>query len=280
MPLDYAKLMAWPFPPIDRDYTTQDLVHFAKGFGAGVDSAWATVDAPYLRPDTTLQALPMAAVALADGEFWQQDPATGIDWRQLVHVQESLALHRPLPSSGRVRVTQKVADIFDRGSDKGAQMLQNLELSDAQGPIASIEVSTLLRGNGGFGGQPNNRPHLAPIPQRAADATIEIKTPQDPHSAFRLNADINIGKGTEKIMIRGLGCFGLAGRGVIALSCDNHPQRLKKIAVRYAGPMYTDETMRLELWHITAGQVVFRLHAVERDQPVLSQGVAHFDPLD
>jgi hypothetical protein len=73
-------------------------------------------------------------------------------------------------------------------------------------------------------------------------------------------------------MLRGVGCFGLAGRAALALTCGNEPQRLRRFGVRYAGPMLSDETMRLELWHLDDTQAVFRLRAVERDAAVLSHG--------
>ncbi|WP_296259623.1 MULTISPECIES: MaoC/PaaZ C-terminal domain-containing protein [unclassified Pseudomonas] len=279
MPLDYENLIKWPFQPFTRHYDEQNLIEFAQGFGAGIDENWIEADNCYLKPGPLFQALPMAAVALTDGPFWEQDGATGIDWRQMVHAQESLYIHRPLPRMGGVTVSQRVADIFDKGAEKGAEMLQTLELSDLQGELlARVEVTTVLRGNGGFGGQPSNRPRLPAIPDREPDATQDIRTPVDPDTPFRLKADIALTRETNGIMIRGLGSFGLAGRGVLWLTCANRPERLRMIAVRYAGPMFTAETMRLELWHTAPNQAVFRLQAVERQQPVISSGVAEFDP--
>ncbi|MNR59359.1 hypothetical protein D3C85_1806020 [compost metagenome] len=54
-----------------RRYDQEDCIRFARGFGAGASADWAEADRPYLEPGEELQALPMSAVALADGEFWQ-----------------------------------------------------------------------------------------------------------------------------------------------------------------------------------------------------------------
>lgn len=282
VPLDYQTLMDWPFAPVTRTYSRQDCMAFARGFGAGAHSNWHDADAPYLHDTEQLAVLPVVAVALADGEFWQMDPRTGIQWEKIVHTQETLRIHTPLPASGKVVVTQKIDGIYDRGIDKGAVMLQNLNLhSDAGTALASIEVTTLLRGNGGFGGQPQNAARPEPLPERAADLVIDIPTPPTADTLFRLSPELAIAaatQGSAQAMIRGVGCFGLAGRGVVRALCANSPQRLTCLSVRYAGPMYSGETMRMEIWHTHAGQAVLRMHAIERNQPVLSYGRVEFNP--
>lgn len=278
MPLDYQKLIDRPFAPFTRRYGPADCIRFAQGFGAGVDPAWAEADHPFLQEGPDLQALPMAAVALADGEFWPMDPDTGIAWQQIIHAAETLTLHRPLPTAGSLTVTQRIDEIFDRGAERGAELVQVLHLHDEHGnAAASIEVSMILRGNGGFGGRANDRPRPAPLPQRPADEVLLIKTPTADDTPFRLSAEISVAAENPQPMIRGLGCFGLAGRGVLKLLCGNQPAKLRSLGVRYAGPMFVGETMRLEVWKQEPGHAVFRMHAVERDVPVLGYGSASFD---
>lgn len=282
MPLDYESLLNWPFPAVTRRYTEADSIAFARGFGAGASPQLQADDEAFVGAPGSVKALPMNAVALADGEFWQQNPATGIVWQQIIHAQESVRIHRPLPAAGTVVVTQKVRDLFDRGAEKGALMIQEQLLSDADGqPLATIEVTTVLRGNGGFGGptQVSSRPE--PLPDRPADAVLELATPPESDTLFRLSADIAVaaqatGSDKPRAMIRGVGCFGLAGRGVLKLACGNDPARLRAFGVRYGGPMFTGETMRIELWHLRQGHAVFRMTAVEREQAVLSHGHVEF----
>lgn len=283
MALDYQNLLNWPFPAITRTYTQADSVAFARGFGAGATVHMQADDAPFLGSSEPVQALPMMAVALADGEFWQQNPATGIVWQQIVHAQEAVRIHHPLPIEGTVVITQKIKDLFDRGAEKGAVMVQEQLITDLDGQsLADIEVTTVLRGNGGFGGEPQNSARPEPFPERPADAVLDMATPPEPDTLFRLSADIAVASQASegdkpRSMIRGVGCFGLAGRGVLRIACDNDPARLRAFSVRYAGPMFTAETMRIELWHLREGYAVFRMGAVERDKPVLSHGFVEFE---
>jgi hypothetical protein len=276
VPIDYQKLMQWPFPAVQRHYSVQETGRVAVGFGAGLPGSLRAGDAPFIKGES---ALPMLALALADGEFWQMDPDAGIDWRRIVHAEECLTMHGALAPSGTVVVTQRIGGIFDRGLDKGAVMQQQQFLHTEDGtPLATIDVTTLLRGDGGFGGQPYNPTKLAIPEQRAPDVTLEIATPlDDEHAIFRLSKELAVAAGSGKAMMRGLGCFGLAGRGVLKLVCGNQPERLKRLGVRYVGPMFTDEVMLIELWHVGAGQAVFSMSARERSTLVLNNCYVEFD---
>jgi hypothetical protein len=271
VPLDYEKLINWRFPVVTREYGADEVARFARGFGAGASAALARLDAPFLLADSP-QALPFIAVPLTDGEFWQQNPDTGIVWQQIIHAEEALTMHRPLPGQGTVVISQRIVDILDRGADKGAVMLQQQFLHDEAGEcIATIDVTTMLRANGGFGGKPYAQLRQAIPGDRPADAVLELRSACGADAMFRLSAEIAVGTGAPagKSMVRGVGCFGTAGRAVLAMACGNQPARLRRMAVRYAGPMFTDELLRVELWHTGAGRAVWRMVAPERHTVVL-----------
>jgi hypothetical protein len=277
MAFDRDALLARRFPAEPRQWDAVQAIRWARDFGAGLPGDLLAHDTRFLAT-TQAHALPMIAVPLCDGEFWQMQPDTGIDWRRIVHAEEWLTLHRPLPLTGEAVLTQRIVDIRDRGAEKGASMVQRLTLADPGGaPYADIDVTTVLRGNGGFGGPPPDPARPAPLPERAPDACIDIRTPSAEGTSFCLSADLKVATGLAlqpgQRMLRGVGCFGLAGRSALALVCGNEPQRLRRFGVRYAGPMLSDETMRLELWKLDDTQAVFRMRAVERDAPVLSQGM-------
>ena|GEM_PF-823230 len=285
---DRVRLLAREFPAEFRTWTAAQALRWARDFGAGLgelDGDMTAHDARFLDA-AQADALPMMAVPLCDGEFWQQQPDTGIAWRQMVHAEEVLTLHRPLPLAGRAVLTQAIVDIRDRGAERGASMVQRLTLTEpGAAPYADIEVTTILRGNGGFGGPAPDALRPAPLPERAPDRVIELRSPAADDTSFCLSAELKVAGGLSlrpgQRMLRGVGCFGLAGRAVLALACGNEPRRLRRFGVRYAGPMLSDETLRLELWlqgaGDTANTAVFRMRALERDAPVLSHGSVHFD---
>jgi hypothetical protein len=284
MPLDYHKIKKWPFKTSTRSYTRADTVHYARGFGAGLPGALEADDAPFLDP-VNPRALPMMGVPLADGEFWQRDPAAGLQWRQIVHAQETITVHRALESHGTVIIERSVVDIYDRGADKGALLHERQVLCDVGGePVITIDVHTVLRGDGGFGGRAAQAPRPPPVPaDRPPEAVLDLRTPSREEPVFGLPRELAVSDATSglqpgQLVLRGVCCFGLAGRAVLKLVCDNDPRRLRRLSVRYAGPMLTDETMRTDLWRTGTGTASFRLRAIERNAPVLGDSCVEFTP--
>lgn len=269
MTLDYQTIKNWPIAPVSKRYSRDDVIRFAGGFGAGLPGPLREEDAPFIQPEG-LRALPMVAVALADGEFWQMNPAAGLQWQKTVHVEEAITVHKPLAVEGGLTVKRRIEAVYDRGAERGALVQERQTLiDDSNEPVATIDVATLLRGDGGFGGEPEpQRPRIV-FPDRPPDHAVELATPLTENAVFRLSGSLDVAAG-DGAMLRGVCSFGLAGRAVLALCCGNRPERLLKFGVRYAGPMFTEETMRIELWRIATGQAVFRMRAVERDVLVLN----------
>jgi hypothetical protein len=284
MPLDYHKIKNWPFKTVRRVYSRQDVIRYARGFGVGLPGPLQIIDQAFLDPINP-QVLPMTAVALADAEFWQRDPAAGLQWSRILHADEAITVHRPLAPQGLVVVERCVMEIYDRGPEKGAILQERQILRDESGIcLVTIDVTTMLRGDGGFGINTVNTPRALAVPaDRAPDAVIELRTPSADNPIFRLSPELDVSKAHAvaspgQLMLRGLCSFGLAGRAVLHLACGNDPSRLRRLFVRYAGPMLTDEIIRTELWRTGAATASFRAHAVERDMPVLSHGQVECNP--
>jgi acyl dehydratase len=67
--------------------------------------------------------------------------------------------------------------------------------------------------------------------------------------------------------------MGLACRAVLQAVCDNRPERLRSMFVRFSKPVFPGETIRTEFFRRDA-QVRFRARAVERDVVVLDRASA------
>lgn len=279
-------IMNWPFADESRSYNTRDSAHYARGFGAGLPGDLLAADQRFLEFNdqlAPLYALPMIAVPLADGEFWQQNPATGIVWQKMVHAGEAITVHKPLPACADLILKQKVDKILDRGAERGAVMLQQLTLGDALNDYVTIDVSLVLLANGGFGGPADDRPRDKWVPDdRPADAFVDVLSPRvnstDEKALFEINAGLAVAAGGSDTQrpLRGVCSFGLAGRAALFLLCDNQPQRLKHFSVKYAGMMFTNETLRIEVWHLDQGRAALRMTALERGQLVLNHCLVEF----
>jgi acyl dehydratase len=210
----------------------------------------------------------------------------------VLHCEQSLTIHRPIPAAATVIGSMRVSGIVDKGRDKGAILVQERTLRDkATGELlATLEHLTFCRGDGGFSEQPGNGPRggdPAPAakpatPDTAPDLVCDLPTMPQAALIYRLCADLNPlhadpkvarAAGFPKPILHGLASFGVAGHAIVRTCCDYDPTRLKSIGLRFSGPVFPGETLRTEMWR-QGNRVQFRARSVERDVVVLSHGVA------
>lgn len=290
MALDYDKVKHWPQPDIEQVYTQRDTILYALGVGVAMDNPVPAADLRYVYEGVDgkrLQALPAMAVNLGVGPFWMQDPEAGIDWRRILHGEQYMTLHRPLPASGRVIASHSIDEIYDKGEAKGAIAHVRREIRDADSgeALASLVAAVFMRGNGGFGGSAEGAPRPHPLPERAPDAVLDLPTRPEQAAIYRLSGDYNplhvdpevaTAAGFPKPIFHGLGIYGVAGRALLRLLCDNDPGRLRVMNCRFASPVFPGETIRTEIWREDEGTAAFRCSVPEREVMVLNNGYAEY----
>ncbi|PTM60507.1 MaoC/PaaZ C-terminal domain-containing protein [Phreatobacter oligotrophus] len=282
MPIDYAKLKAWPFPDLEHSYTAKDTILYALGVGCGADPVDRS-ELPFVYEDG-LKALPTMAVVLGYPGFWLKDPNTGVDWRKVLHGEQGLLIHKPLPATGTVIGRTRVTEIIDKGPGKGALLLSERDVIDkASGDLlATLTSTTFIRGEGGFGGPSGPSPEPHPLPERAPDLAVDLPTLPQAALIYRLSGDYNplhadpdvaTGAGFPRPILHGLCTYAVAGRAILKACCDNDPARLTRLDLRFSAPVLPGETVRTEIWR-DGSAVSFRARVVERDVVVLNNGRA------
>jgi acyl dehydratase len=286
MALDYHKLKNWPFEPVEHTYTEKDTMLYALGLGVGADP----LDENQLKfvYEKNLQALPTMAVVLGYPGFWVRHPDTGVDWVKVVHGEQGLRIHKPLPPTGTVVGVTRVKSIVDKGAGKGALVVTERTVTDKQSGelLATLDQVTFCRGDGGYSanGQPNDtvqapRPN---VPETAPDVVVDLGTRPESALIYRLSADPNplhadpvvaTAAGYARPILHGLATYGIAGHAILKGCGEYVPARLKEINARFSSPVYPGETIRTEMWR-KHEHVYFRARVVERDVIVLSNGYA------
>jgi acyl dehydratase len=283
MAIDYARLKSWPFPDVEHRYTARDVILYALGIGLGRDP----VDPHELRflYEDGLAVLPTFGVVLGYPGGWLRDPKTGVDWKQVLHGEQDLVLHRQLPPHGDVIGRTRIEEIIDKGTGKGALIYSTREVVDrASGEtLCTLRSTTFCRGDGGFGGPrgPTKAPH--PIPERPPDLACDLPTSPRAALIYRLSGDYNPlhiepevarAAGFPRPILHGLATYGVAGHALMKTLCDYDPGRLARMDVRFSAPVFPGETIRTEIWRTGPSQVSFRCRVRERDSVVLNNGCA------
>jgi acyl dehydratase len=283
--IDYEKLKAWPFPDLEHEYSARDTILYALGLGCGSDPMDAR-DLRFVYEDGLL-ALPTLAVILGYPGFWLKEPGTGVDWRKVLHGEQGLTLHAPLPAAGTVIGRTRITEIIDKG-DKGALLLSERDIVDKSSGrlLATLRGTTVLRGDGHFGGPAGPAPEPHVLPQRQLDACLDLPTLPQAALIYRLSGDYNplhadpqvaTAAGFKRPILHGLCTYGVAARAVLKLCCDDDPAALRQFDVRFSAPVYPGETIRTEIWRDGA-TISFRARVVERDVVVLNNGLARLRP--
>ncbi len=282
MAIDYDKLKNWDFGEIEQTYTTRDSILYALGLGLGADP----MDERQLRfvYEDGMAALPTMSVVLGYPGFWLKDPETGVDWVKVLHGEQGIIVHKPLPAEGTVVGKTRITEIIDKGEGRGALILSERDVVDkASGDLlATLTSTTFARGDGGFGGPegPSPKPHA--LPDRDPDEVCDLPTLPQAALIYRLSGDYNplhadpkvaTAAGFERPILHGLCTLGVAGHALLKTACGYDPARFRSMALRFSAPVYPGETIRTEIWR-DDGVVSFRSRVVERDVVVLNNGRA------
>jgi acyl dehydratase len=279
---DPQKVLSWKFQDAEHTYTEKDTILYALGLGCGSDPEVPS-DLRFVY-EKGLLALPTMAVVLAHPGNWLNTKESTVDYSMVLHGEQSLILHRPLPPAGTLIGRSRIVDLLDKGKEKGAVLYSERTILDkASGePIATMGSTTMMRGDGGWGGKSGPQPAPHRLPETAPTAFVDLETHANSALIYRLSGDRNPlhadpeaarRGGFERPIAHGLLTFGVAGRALVAGACGGDPARLKSMQVRFSSPAYPGETIRTEMWP-EGSRVSFRCRAVERDAVVLNNGLA------
>jgi acyl dehydratase len=280
--LDYEAIKSWPFDEIQQTLMPRDAMLYALGIGFGSDP----LDRGQLRYiyEKDLVAVPSMAAVLCSPSIWMRDPRSGIDYLKVVHGEQDITVHRPLPVSGILRARARVTRVLDKGPGKGALLEQVRDVLDSSGELlATVRQVTFARGDGGYsalGGKSDDAPAALPaVPDRAPDAEVVLGSVQQAALIYRLSGDYNplhsdpdvaVKAGFPRPILHGLCTYGMAVHAVLRQACGYDGTRLKRMAARFTSPVFPGETIRFQMWNAAQGGLHLRARVDERDVVVLN----------
>ncbi|MDH3372952.1 MAG: MaoC/PaaZ C-terminal domain-containing protein [Gammaproteobacteria bacterium] len=279
MALNYDELMARSDDDIRLSYADVETMLYAQSIGLGRDPSNAK-ELPYVyEQGQPLRTVPSMASVLVPDMF---PPDLGWDFTQVLHAEQRLHLHRPLPAAAELAVNKRIVDIFDRGPKRGAMILFEAEgrLTKDDSALFSLGMTVIARGDGGFGGHAGSGPAPHRAPRRDPDLRCISKTRVDQALLFRLNGDRNplhadpaiaVEAGFQAPILHGLCTYGIACHAILQTICDYDYTLIKEFDARFSSPVMPGDTIRTDMWQ--DGNIVsFRCTATERDTIVLRNG--------
>ena len=97
-----------PIGPIQKDYTWKDAILYSLGIGAG----FSELEYCY---EKELKIVPSFAIALIFDFFFKAATASGVNLMGILHGEQELIFHAPIPPEGTMTTTGKIVDLYDKG---------------------------------------------------------------------------------------------------------------------------------------------------------------------
>ncbi len=279
MALNYDNLIASSVNDLQLRYGDAETMLYAQSVGFGRDPV-DLKELPFVyEQGQPLRTVPSMASVLVPDMF---PPDLGWDFAHVLHAEQRLSLHRPLPPAADLLVSKRIVDVFDRGPKHGAVILFEADgrLAKDDTAMFSLGMTVIARGDGGFGGRPGAGPPPHRAPRRDPDLSCDSSTRIDQSLLFRLNGDRNPLHADPRVaesagfpvpILHGLCTYGIACRAILQTICDYDYTLINGFDARFSAPVIPGDTIRTNMWQ--DGNIVsFQCIALERDAIVLRNG--------
>lgn len=195
----------------------------------------------------------------------------------LLHGEQYLAIKGPIPTSAVLVNKPRVIEVLDKGKAAAVTTLTTTVNKNTGEPVFENQMTTFIRGSGGFGGKKTGRDRgnasaANKPPSRPADKVVSEKTTESQAALYRLSGDLNplhidpsfaaVG-GFDKPILHGLCSFGIAGKQVYRAFGP-----YSDIKVRFTGHVFPGETLETSMWK-EGNKVIFVTKVVERGTQAL-----------
>lgn len=252
--------------PHTASWSSKDCLIYALGVGAGVSdpTGFELELTTENTTDVTQRVLPTFPVVVGGG-LGGLDKLGSFNFAMLVHGEQSVTLHRPLPVEGSATSTITITGIYDKGS--GAVVAMSTDAVDAGtgDPLWTTTSSVFIREEGGFGGDRGPSGKLE-APEREPDHVVVYPTRPDQALLYRLSGDRNplhsdpafaaLG-GFERPILHGLCSYGFTGRALLHTLCGSDPARFTSMAARFTKPVMPGDELTVRMWELGDGTAHF-----------------------
>ncbi|MBS1124120.1 MAG: Oxidoreductase, short chain dehydrogenase/reductase family [Deltaproteobacteria bacterium] len=227
--IDVDAALGYKYPEFQSSYDERDVSLYALGVGAAKDPTdEGDLALVYEMSGKGMKVLPsfgvnpVIAMVLTQGKNGITAPGLNFGLDRVLHGEQYTELKRPLPTHGKLTTKATVTNIYDKG--KNALVVTEFITYDEHGDeLVKNELTTFVRGAGGWGGERGPSADVNVPPDRKPDAVMEDKTSDNQALLYRLSGDWNplhadpgFAKafGFAKPILHGLCSFGFATRHV------------------------------------------------------------------
>jgi acyl dehydratase len=279
MPIDVDKAVGAELEGTTFSWTDDDIILYGLGVGAG-NPPTSPEELKYVY-ERDLKAVPAFGTIPPFDMMMSVDTVEGLDINlaQILHGDQTLTVHSPIPTSGTVSQQGRVVDVHDKG--RGALVVIEVvsTLEETGATLFTNHSGIYVRGEGGFGGDRGPAP-TDQAPDREPDHVVESPTLPQQALLYRmasgdknpLHADPGFAAfaGFEAPILHGLCTFGIVSKAVVDSALEGEPEQVENYGARFTGHVFPGETLVTRVWRDGDDRLILSAETKERGTIVLA----------
>lgn len=283
MPINPALATETTYDDVHASWGPDNVILYHLGVGAGADPT-NTKELEYVN-ERYLKVLPTYSV-IPDFEGVRpalQGPGLDYQLAAMLHGEQQLVVHAPLPPEASVITTPTVEAVYDKGKSAVIVLRADTRLADDDSPLSTNRFRLFVRGEGGFGG--DSGPTAEPW-EPVGDPLLQLEVQTLPQQAaiYRLSGDRNplhidpkfaTRAGFDRPILHGLCTYGITCKSIVDSLLDGDPRAVTSWACRFSGSVYPGESLMIQAWK-DQDRYLVEARVKERDVAALTHGVLEF----
>lgn len=257
MPIDLDVALGAELPEQTFSWTAYEVALYNLSVGAAADPMDLT-GLGYVH-DSDPKVLPTfgtVAAGFRDTEAPKVSlPGIEIDLAKVVHGNQSVTTHGPIPAAGTATTRTTIVEVQDKGS-AAVIVQEGVTIGDDGRKLWTTRSSIFARDEGGFGGERGSSARVD-YPDREPDHVLTVPTWPNQALFYRLCGDRNplhsdpefaANAGFPRPILHGRCTYGAVARVIVDELLDGDVTALTGFSAGFAGVVFPGETLRVEVW--------------------------------
>lgn len=272
------------FGPATHRVTEKEIRNYADVVRSkGADFGEGSVVAPPVF--SVIYELPLLEAAWKDPGLHGGTENAEKNVLMLVHGSQDMRFHRPVRPGDGISFTAEITAIEDKGS--GELLRFSVKGTDeSSGPVVSSDWGLFIRGIGSGKkpakrGKPRSRgaekqppPLFRKVVSLEGDITRRYADVSNDRNPIHLDESVAKKAGFPGIIVHGLCTMAICADSIIECCLDGRPERLKRLALRFARPVYPEDSLFINGFRAESGTVGFDVERAGDGEKVVKGGLA------
>ena len=266
--------------PFTRKYSWRDVILYALAVGAG------TEEIKYCY-EKQLKVLPTFSLASTFVFSWHLARVANIDLAGILHGEQDLIFHKPLPVTGEMVTEGRVVNYYNKGEKRGALVVGECETCSVAGePLFKGVYTIFARNDGGFGGPSAVAAPKFVFPDTEPDFVVEDLPSVNQHLLYRFTGDyfaVHVDQefaensGFTGPIMHGACTMGYGCRALVGKLMPGEPEKTRRLGCRFSHFLYPGVAIKTLIWTLESGRALWRVINAESGVTLIDNGVCEYD---